>query len=100
MIAGFIQVDAFMEAVSVLKENCCLNDSSGRNGKTVLFSIWSELTCDLETRINEQDDKLAMFIKMAQNTLTEFSNNLSTFISNLSLVMIIVGQTFKLVSKK
>lgn len=76
MIAGFIQVDAFMEAVSVLKENCCLNDYSGRNGKTVLFSIWSEITCDLETRINEQDDKLAMFIKMAQNTLTEFSNNL------------------------
>ncbi|MET4141670.1 hypothetical protein [Pedobacter sp. UYP1] len=78
MIAGFIQADAFMKVISELKENCCLNDSEGRKGKAVLFSIWSEISCDLESRLKEKSSfgKLAIVVKMAQNSLTDFSNDI------------------------
>lgn len=81
MIAGFIQVDAFIKAVSELKENCCQNDVLGRNGTTVLYGIWAEITSDLEVRRKEQDNhhKLSMFIKIAQNNLTEFANHTYEF---------------------
>lgn len=67
-----------MKAVSELKEKCCLYDSVGRKGKTVLFAIWAEISCDLEARLKEQSSfsKQAIVIKMAQNSLTEFSNDI------------------------
>lgn len=81
MIAGFIQVDAFKKAVSELKDNCCQNELSGHDGKNVLYEIWTEITSDLESLRKEQDNpaKLSMFIKIAQNNLTEFANHTYQF---------------------
>ena len=77
MIAGFIHVNAFIKAVSELKENCCRSKAYS-NGETVLKTIWDEIVADLENRIKEQDnrDKLSTFIKVAQNNLTVFADHI------------------------
>lgn len=77
MIGGFTEIDDFMRAVSALKGHCCTG-SSYLEGETALKLIWAEFLKNLEKQINEQHtiDKLSIFIKIAQNNLTNFADKI------------------------
>lgn len=77
MIGDFIQINAFMEAVTEIKSTCCRDDKHG-SGKILLRNIWNEFLNALKTGVLEQgsQDKLSVFIKIVQNNLTDFSNKI------------------------
>lgn len=70
-------MNTFTEGVVELKESCC-DGEKYHNQETTLKSIWFDFSGTLHNRLNEQDtqDKLSVYIKVTQNSLTNFADKI------------------------